>query len=125
MRYVKRKRNKPDDKAIGDALRRAVAVGNRVIRQAVTIQRLTEEVRRLKAENCSLHVDWQRELAELARLRAENVRLMAYVSQVCPRCDDCRELLIDGGIVEADGIVKKPCRVGCQACHTKGKEEQA
>ncbi len=39
-----------------------------------------------------------------------------YATKHCPRCDDCKSLLLDGGVVLADGIFEKPCRVVCSKC---------
>lgn len=42
--------------------------------------------------------------------------LLHFAERACPKCDGCGELLLQGGIVEADGIHKKPARVVCVKC---------
>jgi len=42
--------------------------------------------------------------------------LLGFAERACPKCDGCGELLLQGGVVEADGITKKPARVVCMKC---------
>jgi hypothetical protein len=45
--------------------------------------------------------------------------LLSFAERACPKCDGCGKLLLQGGIVEADGIVKKPARIVCPDCRAK------
>lgn len=42
--------------------------------------------------------------------------LLKFAERACPKCDGCGKLLLEGGVVEADGITKKPARVVCVEC---------
>lgn len=42
--------------------------------------------------------------------------LYSYTIKVCPKCDGCGKLLLEGGIVESDGLHDKPCRIVCNNC---------
>ena len=48
-------------------------------------------------------------------------KLHSFALKFCPKCDGCKELLLEGGIVESDGLHGKPCRVVCSDCHTKSQ----
>ena len=39
-----------------------------------------------------------------------------FALQACPKCDGCGKLLLEGGIVESDGLHSKPARIVCIAC---------
>jgi hypothetical protein len=43
--------------------------------------------------------------------------LHKYVLRVCPNCDNCGVLLLEGGFVESDGLHGKPARIVCPICH--------
>jgi hypothetical protein len=45
--------------------------------------------------------------------------LLGFAERACPKCDGCDQLLLEGGIVEADGITKKPARIVCPGCRAK------
>jgi hypothetical protein len=42
--------------------------------------------------------------------------LLRFAERACPKCDGCGSLLLKGGVVEADGITKKPARIVCVEC---------
>ena len=42
--------------------------------------------------------------------------LLGFAERACPKCDGCGKLLLQGGVVEADGITKKPARIVCLNC---------
>ena len=42
--------------------------------------------------------------------------LLGFAERACPKCDECGKLLLQGGVVEADGITKKPARIVCVNC---------
>jgi hypothetical protein len=42
--------------------------------------------------------------------------LLGFAERACSKCDECGKLLLQGGIVEADGITKKPARIVCINC---------
>jgi hypothetical protein len=42
--------------------------------------------------------------------------LLGFAERACPKCDECGKFLLQGGIVEADGIMKKPARIVCVNC---------
>ena len=54
---------------------------------------------------------------EIHQLQDEVKRLRAFAEKFCPKCDGCGQLLLDGGVTEADGIKVKPCRAVCVSCH--------
>jgi len=43
-------------------------------------------------------------------------KLYNFAVKFCPKCDGCGKLLLQGGIVEADGVAKKPARIVCIDC---------
>ena len=46
-------------------------------------------------------------------------RFYDFALKFCPKCDDCQELLLEGGIVESDGLHGKPARIVCPSCRAK------
>jgi hypothetical protein len=46
-------------------------------------------------------------------------RLYKYTIRVCPKCDGCGDLLLEGGIVESDGLHGKLARIVCPVCRAK------
>ena len=46
-------------------------------------------------------------------------KLYGFALKCCPKCDDCEVLLLEGGIVESDGLHGKPARIVCPICRAK------
>lgn len=58
-------------------------------------------------------------VSEVERFQASVDKYERFANKFCPACDDCKSLLLDGGIALADGITKKPCRIVCPECAEK------
>ncbi len=88
------------------------------------------EVERLRDEKGI--VETQRDAARqrdnvqlVSSLESELERLQEFADKFCPRCDGCSTLLLSGGVMLADGITQKPCRVVCPECSLKNKAVEA
>jgi hypothetical protein len=42
--------------------------------------------------------------------------LLGFAERACPKCDGCGKLLLEGSIIESDGLHGKQCRIVCEKC---------
>lgn len=105
---------------LAEQTERAETAEGEATTQAGELERLRTEVEHWKQKHFDDVMAAKKSGYEEGQIKVE--RLRAFAEKFCPKCDGCGQLLLGGGVTEADGITAKPCRAVCIECHEAAKK---